>query len=51
MHLEFFQLDPTTGRVSIEQLWEVIIYGFEGIWPTGRTILDGRNMGDVWHHR
>ncbi len=46
-----FQLDPAVGRVSVEHLWEVIIYGFEGIWPMGRTILDGRNMGDVWHHR
>ncbi len=50
MHLEF-QLDPATGCVSIELLWKAIMYGFEGIWPTGRTVLDGQNMGDVWYHR
>lgn len=26
------------------------MYGFEAMWPKGRTELDGRSMGDVWEH-
>lgn len=26
------------------------MYGFEAMWPKGRTELDGCNMGDVWEH-
>lgn len=26
------------------------MYGFEAMWPKGRTELDGRSMGDVWKH-
>lgn len=26
------------------------MYGFEAMWPAGRTELDGRSMGDVWEH-
>lgn len=36
--------------VSITKVWEVVMYGFEAMWPAGRTELDGRSMGDVWAH-
>lgn len=36
--------------MSITKVWEVVMYGFEAMWPAGRTQLDGRNMGDVWEH-
>ncbi|CAM9835300.1 unnamed protein product, partial [Ectocarpus sp. 8 AP-2014] len=36
--------------VSITRVWEVVMYGFEAMWPAGRTELDGRSMGDVWEH-
>lgn len=36
--------------MSITKVWEVVMYGFEEMWPKGRTELDGRNMGDVWKH-
>lgn len=26
------------------------MYGFEAMWPKGRTELDGSSMGDVWEH-
>jgi hypothetical protein len=30
-------------------LWEVVLEGFAGIWPTkGRISLGGRTLGDVW---
>ena len=36
--------------VSITKVWDVVMYGFEAMWPAGRTQVDGRNMGDVWEH-
>lgn len=41
---------PAGQAVSITKVWEVVMYGFEAMWPAGRTELDGRNMGDVWEH-
>ncbi|KAG5191911.1 hypothetical protein JKP88DRAFT_261810 [Tribonema minus] len=40
------------GSVSLTSLWEVVMYGFEAMWPAdgGRVSLDGRSMGDVWKH-
>jgi Protein of unknown function (DUF1688) len=34
-------------------LWEVVMYGLESMWPQGdgRTVIDGKSMGDVWPHR
>lgn len=26
------------------------MYGFDAMWPAGRTELDGKSMGDVWEH-
>jgi hypothetical protein len=39
-----------SGTVSVQSLWEVLMYGLESMWPAGRTLLDGTNMGDVWTH-
>ncbi|CAM9180845.1 unnamed protein product [Scytosiphon promiscuus] len=44
------QVEPDTKSVSITKVWEVVMYGFEAMWPKGRTELDGRSMGDVWEH-
>lgn len=37
-------------QVSVHELWRVIMYGLESIWPSGRTAIEGHNMGDVWPH-
>ncbi|KAF9977484.1 hypothetical protein BGZ73_005871 [Actinomortierella ambigua] len=34
--------------VSVEELWKVVIDGFQEIWPPSRTVLNGVSMGDVW---
>eukprot|EP01100_Stratorugosa_tubuloviscum_P002548 TRINITY_DN15_c0_g2_i1.p1 TRINITY_DN15_c0_g2~~TRINITY_DN15_c0_g2_i1.p1 ORF type:complete len:422 (-),score=235.22 TRINITY_DN15_c0_g2_i1:1028-2293(-) len=34
--------------ISIHQLWETIIEGFQDAWPATRTQIDGVNMGDIW---
>lgn len=36
------------GEISITELWKVVIYGLQDIWPEGRTRIGGSNMGDVW---
>jgi hypothetical protein len=36
------------NEVSIQELWKVVIYGLQDIWPPSRTRLGGMNMGDVW---
>ncbi|CAI5737859.1 unnamed protein product [Hyaloperonospora brassicae] len=35
-------------EVSITELWKVVVYGLQDIWPESRTRIDGQNMGDVW---
>ena len=37
-----------SGEVSITDLWKVVVYGLQDIWPESRTRIDGQNMGDVW---
>ncbi|POM65874.1 hypothetical protein PHPALM_18347 [Phytophthora palmivora] len=37
-----------SGEVSITELWKVVLYGLQDIWPASRTQIDGQNMGDVW---
>ncbi|EGZ27966.1 hypothetical protein PHYSODRAFT_349018 [Phytophthora sojae] len=37
-----------SGEVSITQLWKVVLYGLQDIWPESRTRIGGQNMGDVW---
>ncbi|KAG6953466.1 hypothetical protein JG687_00012381 [Phytophthora cactorum] len=37
-----------SGEVSITDLWKVVLYGLQDIWPASRTQIDGQNMGDVW---
>ncbi|CAM9747486.1 unnamed protein product, partial [Sphacelaria rigidula] len=44
------QTEPGTKNVSITKVWEVVMYGFEAMWPKARTELDGCSMGDVWRH-
>ncbi|CAM9373515.1 unnamed protein product, partial [Phaeothamnion confervicola] len=46
----FAKADPATKEVSIADVWEVVMYGYESMWPADRTALDGRGMGDVWPH-
>lgn len=37
--------------IPIDNLWHAVIEGFEEVWPReGRIILEGRNLGDAWHH-
>ncbi|CEG38278.1 Protein of unknown function DUF1688 [Plasmopara halstedii] len=36
------------GEVSITELWKVVLYGLQDIWPSNRIQIDGQNMGDVW---
>jgi len=38
------------GEVSVHDLWGAIMYGLEAIWPSGRTTINRKNMGDVWPH-
>ncbi|CAM9237566.1 unnamed protein product [Discosporangium mesarthrocarpum] len=44
------QADANTKEISISKVWEVVMYGYESMWPGGRTVVDGRGMGDVWKH-
>ncbi|KAE9005063.1 hypothetical protein PR001_g16870 [Phytophthora rubi] len=37
-----------SGEVSITELWKVVLYGLQDIWPDRRTRIGGQNMGDVW---
>lgn len=37
-----------THVVQITTLWEVVMKGFAGVWPEGRSKLDGVALGDVW---
>lgn len=34
--------------VKIETLWEIVVGGLSGVWPGGRTKVDGVSLGDVW---
>lgn len=37
------------SEVDLAVLWQVIIEGFGGVWPSaGRVTLDGVSLGDVW---
>ncbi|KAJ1949477.1 hypothetical protein FBU59_001126, partial [Linderina macrospora] len=36
------------GAVSLEKIWEVIIVGFDPVWPKSRTQLNSVSLGDVW---
>lgn len=38
------------SEVSVHELWKVLMYGLESIWPAGRSQIDGKNLGDVWPH-
>jgi len=36
---------------AVEDLWYIVMYGLESIWPTDRSNLpDGTPLGDVWCH-
>ncbi|CAH0481265.1 unnamed protein product [Peronospora belbahrii] len=37
-----------SGEISITELWKVVLYGLQDIWPESRTRIGGQNMGDVW---
>ncbi|KAL4117030.1 hypothetical protein PRIC2_012480 [Phytophthora ramorum] len=37
-----------SGEVSITELWKVVLYRLQDIWPESRTRIGGQNMGDVW---
>ena len=34
--------------VSIDILWEVVMVGLSGVWPSTRTSWNGSSLGDVW---
>lgn len=40
--------DVSNNKVSISELWEVVILGLAPIWPTDRMSLGGVALGDVW---
>ena len=35
--------------VDINCLWEVVVYGLNGVWPSTRTKFNGVGVGDVWN--
>ncbi|KAI9000381.1 hypothetical protein DFJ74DRAFT_639823 [Hyaloraphidium curvatum] len=37
-----------TVRISLKDLWEVLISGLGPVWPKTRTQVAGQPMGDVW---
>lgn len=37
-----------SDEISITELWKVVVYGLQDIWPASRTRIGGLNMGDVW---
>jgi hypothetical protein len=34
--------------VPISTLWTIVMKGFSGVWPEGRSKLNGVSLGDVW---
>ena len=34
--------------VETEELWDIVINSFRSIWPEGRTVVAGEDVGDVW---
>lgn len=36
------------NEVSITELWRVVVYGLQDIWPDSRPRVGGQNMGDIW---
>jgi hypothetical protein len=34
--------------ISIDTLWEVVMVGLSGVWPSTRTSWNGSSLGDVW---
>ncbi|GAB5033404.1 Hypothetical protein NocV09_01301440 [Nannochloropsis oceanica] len=48
----FAQAKPGSepAEVTVHDLWQAVMYGLESIWPAGRTVVEGKNMGDVWPH-
>lgn len=34
--------------VEIEKLWEIVVEGFGGVWPAGRSKVQGVSIGDAW---
>jgi hypothetical protein len=35
-------------KIHIDELWEVVVYGFSKVWPSSRTMMDGVSLGDAW---
>lgn len=48
----FAQAKPGSepAAVTVHDLWQAVMYGLESIWPAGRTMVEGKSMGDVWPH-
>ena len=42
------QRDASGGKLTIHDLWRVVVYGLADIWPADRLQLDGLNLGDAW---
>jgi hypothetical protein len=40
--------DKGEYSVDIDVLWEVVMKGFSGIWPSSRTNVEGTSVGDAW---
>jgi hypothetical protein len=49
-YLEKKSLSNTNDKtlISIDTLWEVVMIGLSGVWPSTRTSWNGESMGDVW---
>lgn len=43
-----FKHKTENDEISVKELWKVVIYGLQHIWPESRTRIDNQNMGDVW---
>jgi Protein of unknown function (DUF1688) len=53
--LDYLLAHPSTTKsesgyiVQITTLWSVVMKGFSGVWPEGRTKFNGVSLGDVWN--
>lgn len=40
--------DPSTGKLGITEVWQLVMEGLADVWPPSRTKLDGVSLGDAW---
>lgn len=47
--VDYLSQQAEAGRLSAHAVFEAVLAGFSEIW-SGRTMIAGVNLGDVWHH-